>query len=200
MQYVRSGDRGIDHDEPTRVDLRGRCNARPRSERARRNLRSHSEGRARHRPVGWPRCHPRRGDCRRQDCGRRGQHRGRCNRDCRCAWQDRCAWLDRHSHACRPQQGRAGAAPARWGDRLGRCRLSRRRQYRSDRRGSARRSPNRPRARQYRTHRRCLSRWRAARHEPGQCGLGARGDRPPSRYRRRRQGAPVGKRGRRQRS
>src|ERR1700738_3247727 len=103
MQY----DVGIDHDEPTQVDLRGRCNAaRPRSERARRNLRSHSQGRARHRPVGWPRCHPRRGDCRRQDCGRRGHIAGDATETVDVRGKIVAPGLiDIHTHAGRSREG-----------------------------------------------------------------------------------------------
>ena len=53
--------------------------------------------------------------------------------------------------------------PAGRRDRLGRCRLGRRRQHRPDRRGRARRAADRPRAGQHRAHRRDLAGRRAAR-------------------------------------
>src|SRR5262249_26270835 len=64
----------IDHDEPTPVRVHG-CGraACPRSKSSRGDLRSPYQGRARHRPLGWARCDPRRCGCRRQD--RRGPNR-----------------------------------------------------------------------------------------------------------------------------
>ena len=102
--------------------------------RVRGDLRSGHQGRARHRSLGWARRDPRRGDRRRPHRGGRGQHCGRRHRNDRCARQDRRARPDRHPHPRRPQQGRAADVPAGRRDRLGRCRLGRSGQHRSNRR------------------------------------------------------------------